>query len=169
MKMLETERLSLRRMSEGDAEFILELLNEPSFLRYIGDKGVRTDEDARRYILQGPIDSYRRFGFGLWLVELKESKAPIGICGLLKRDALTDIDIGFAFLPRFWSQGYAYESAAAVRDYAMNVLGLKRLVAVTNRDNAASIKVLEKLGLKFDRMVRLCDDEPEIKLFASDV
>jgi len=122
-----------------------------------------------QYILNGPVDSYQRLGFGLWLVELKDSKVPIGMCGLVKRDALTDVDIGYAFLPRFWSMGYAYESASAVMSYARNVLGLKRLLAVTNQDNAGSIKVLEKLGLKFDRMVRLSVDGPEIKLFASDV
>lgn len=169
MNVLETERLNLRQMGAGDAEFILELLNEPSFVRNIGDKGVRTIDDAIQYILNGPVESYARLGFGLWLVELKDSNVSIGICGLLKRDALTDVDIGYAFLPRFWSMGYAYESASAVMSYAMNVLGLKRLLAITSQDNAGSIKVLEKLGLKFDRMVRLSEDESEIKLFATDV
>jgi RimJ/RimL family protein N-acetyltransferase len=166
---METERLVLRKISEDDAEFILELLNDPSFLRFIGDKGVRTIEDSRQYILKGPIDSYERLGFGLWLVELKGSKAPIGICGLLKRDSLTDVDIGYAFLPQFRSMGYGYESAFAVKNYGMNVLGLKRLLAVTNQDNIGSIKALEKIGLKFDRMVRLSEDGPEIMLFTSDV
>ena len=169
MNVIETERLNLRRLSGGDAEFILELLNDPSFVRFIGDKGVRTIEDARQYILTGPVDSYERNGFGLWLVELRDSKAPIGICGLVKRDSLPDVDVGFAFLPRFRSMGYAYESASAVVSYAMDVVGLKRLVAITNPDNVGSIKVLEKIGLKFDRMIRLSEAEPEIKLFASDV
>jgi RimJ/RimL family protein N-acetyltransferase len=169
VNVLETERLNLRQIAAGDAEFILELLNEPSFLRNIGDKGVRTVDDARQYIADGPVESYERLGFGLWLVELKDSKVPIGICGLVKRDALTDVDIGYAFLPRFWSMGYAYESASAVKSYAMNVLGLKRLLAITSQENAGSIKVLEKIGLKFDRMIRLSEGEPEIKLFASDV
>ena len=169
MNVLETERLNLRQIATGDAEFVLELLNEPSFLLNIGDKGVRTIDDSIQYILNGPVESYGRLGFGLWLVELKDSKVPIGICGLVKRDALTDVDIGYAFLPRFWSMGYAYESASAVMSYAMNVLGLKRLLAITSQDNVGSIKVLEKLGLKFDRMIRLSEGEPEIKLFASDV
>lgn len=169
MNILETERLNLRQLSEGDAEFVLELLNDPSFLRNIGDKGVRNIDDAIQYILNGPVESYERLGFGLWLVEMKDSKVPIGICGLVKRDALPDVDIGYALLPRFRSKGYAYESASAVMSYAMNVLGLKRLLAVTNKDNAGSIRVLEKLGLKFDRMVRLSEGEPEIKLFASHV
>lgn len=168
MSILQTERLNLRRMSLDDAEFILELLNDPSFLRFIGDKGVRTTEDARRYILTGPLDSYERHGFGLWLVELKGSETPIGICGLLKRDTLDDVDIGFAFLPQYRSKGYALESAAAVMDYGRKVLGLRRVVAITNEDNAGSIRVLEKIGMSFDRMIRLSDDGPEIRLLASE-
>ena len=113
MTVLETKRLILRRLCADDAEFILELLNQPSFLRYIGDKGVRNTEDAIRYIQTGPVASYDRFGFGLYLVELKESDVSIGMCGLLKRETLPDVDIGFAFLPGYWSQGYAFEAAAA--------------------------------------------------------
>lgn len=170
VNVLETERLNLRRLNAGDAAFILELLNDPSFLRYIGDKGVRTIEDASRYILEGPVDSYARHGFGLWLVELKDSAAtPTGICGLVKRDALPHADIGYAFLPHFRSRGYAYESAAAVISYASGALGLRRVLAITNPDNVGSIKVLEKIGLKFDRLVRLAKDAPEIMLFASDL
>jgi RimJ/RimL family protein N-acetyltransferase len=168
VNVLQTERLSLRRMSPDDAEFILELLNDHSFLRFVGDKGVRTAEDARQYILAGPVASYERHGFGLWLVELKGSKTPVGICGLLKRDTLSDVDIGFAFLPPYRSQGYAFESAAAVMDYGRKVLGLKRIVAITNEENAASIRVLEKIGMAFDRMIRLSEGEPEIRLLASD-
>lgn len=168
MNVLETERLNLRLLSAGDAGFILELLNEPAFLRYIGDRGVRTLDDARQYILNGPVASYERLGFGLWLVELKDLPAPIGICGLVKREALPDVDLGYAFLPRFRARGYAYESASAVMRYGMQVLGLKRLLAVVNQDNARSIKVLEKLGLKFDQRVRLSESGSEIKLFASD-
>src|SRR5262245_58073861 len=106
MKVLETDRLNLRRLSIDDAEFILELLNEPSFLRFIGDKGVRTLDDARDYISNGPIDMYNRLGFGLYLTELKDGGVTIGICGLIKRDALEDVDIGFAFLPKLWAIGY---------------------------------------------------------------
>lgn len=168
MNVLQTERLSLRKMAPDDAEFIVELLNDSSFLRFIGDKGVRTTEDARQYILTGPMDSYERHGFGLWLVELKGSKTPIGICGLLKRDSLSDVDIGFAVLPQYRSKGYAFESAAAVMDHARNVLGLRRVVAITNEDNTGSIRVLEKIGMSFDRMIRLSDDGPEIRLLASD-
>lgn len=155
-------------MSLDDVEFIVELLNDPSFLRFVGDKGVKTTEDAGRYILTGPMDSYERHRFGLWLVELRGTTTPIGICGLLKRETLSDVDIGFAFLPPYRSKGYAYESAAAVMEYGRKVLGLRRIVAITNEDNTDSIRVLEKIGMSFDRMVRLSDDGPEIRLLASD-
>lgn len=168
MNVLQTERLNLRRMSPDDAEFIVELLNDTAFLRFIGDKGVRSIEDARQYILTGPMESYERHGFGLWLVALKGSNTPIGICGFLKRETLSDVDIGFAFLPPYRSQGYAFESADAVMDYGRKVLGLRRVVAITNEDNIGSIRVLEKIGMSFDRMIRLSDDGPEIKLLASD-
>ena len=169
MRVLETDRLILRRLTAEDAEFILELLNEPSFLRFIGDKGVRTLDEAREYIAKGPADSYERFGFGLYLAELKDAGVPIGISGLVKRDSLEDVDIGFAFLPGFWGHGYALESAAAVMGYAKDTLGLTRLVAVTSPDNHASIKLLEKLGLGFERLVRLSDDGPEISLLGRDI
>src|SRR5262245_10010028 len=105
MRILETDRLILRHLSAADAHFVLELLNQPSFIRFIGDKGVRTLDDARRYIAEGPVKSYELNGFGLNLVELKTFDTPIGICGILKRDTLPHPDIGFAFLPEFWNQG----------------------------------------------------------------
>ena len=167
--MIETDRLRLRWLSAGDAEFINELLNDPSFLRFIGDKGVRTLDDARDYILNGPVDMYNRLGFGLYLTELKDGGPPIGICGLIKRDGLEDVDIGFAFLPKFWAKGYAYESAAAVMAHGKTVLGLKRIVAITSPDNHASGRLLEKLGLRFVRMILLSKDAQEVRLFASDL
>lgn len=166
MKVLETERLILRRLTGADAEFILELVNDPSWLQFIGDKGVRTLADASDYILQGPVAMYNRLGFGLYLTELKESGAPIGICGLIKRESLKDVDIGFAFLPGYRDKGYAYESAAAVLAYGKSVLGLERIVAITSPANQRSIKLLEKIGLRFEQMVRLAEDEPEVSLFA---
>jgi RimJ/RimL family protein N-acetyltransferase len=166
--VLETRRLILRRLEPGDAEFILALLNDPSFLRYIGDKGVRSLDDAREYIRTGPMASYERFGFGLFLTALREEGVPIGICGLLKRETLEDVDVGFAFLPRYWSQGYAFESASAVLAYGRKELGLRRIVAITSPDNTASMCVLEKLGLKFESMIRLTGDSPEVRLFASE-
>jgi len=165
--VLETERLILRKLSTDDAEFILELLNEPSFLRYIGDKGVRNLDDARQYILNGPVESYERNGFGLYLVELKEARLPIGMCGLVKRESLTDPDVGFAFLPAHWLKGYAVESAAAVLAFAREALGLKRVLGITLPDNLGSINVLKKIGLKFEQMVRLSEDGEDLMLFAA--
>jgi RimJ/RimL family protein N-acetyltransferase len=167
--IIETDRLRVRTLSVDDAEFILRLLNEPSFIQNIGDRGVRTPDDARAYVLKGPIASYEKFGFGLWMVETKSEAVPIGICGLLKRDVLEDVDIGYALLSEFWSQGYALESASAVISYAREKLGLKRVVAVTNADNQSSIRLLEKMGFKYERMVRLSEDAPEIKLFGAEV
>jgi RimJ/RimL family protein N-acetyltransferase len=164
--VLETERLLLRRLELSDAPFILELLNEPSFLRFIGDKGVRSLEDAREYLRTGPLASYERFGFGLFLTERREDGVAMGICGLLKRDSLEDVDVGFAFLPGYWGKGYAFESASAVLAYGRKVFGLGRIVAITSPDNTASIRVLEKLGLKFESMIRISEDSPEVRLFA---
>lgn len=166
MKILDTERLTLRELTEEDAGFMLKLLNEPSFLQFIGDRGVRTVEDARRYLREGPINSYKRFGFGLYRVELRDAQTPIGICGLVKREALDDVDIGFAFLPAFWSKGYAFESAAAVMRYAQDVIGLNRIAAIVSPDNDRSIGVLNKLGLRFERLITWPEDGSELKLYA---
>jgi RimJ/RimL family protein N-acetyltransferase len=168
MNLIETERLLLRELSKDDAAFILGLLNQPSFIHYIGDRGVRTLEDARQYIFKGAVASYERFGFGLYLTLLKEGGVPIGICGLVKRDSLKDADVGFAFLPQYWSKGYAFESASAVLAYARNTLGLKRVLGITTPENKDSIHVLEKIGLKFERMIRLSEDDVELKLYASE-
>ena len=165
MTVLETERLSLRRFTVADAQFILTLLNEPSFLRYIGDKQVRNLEDARQYILNGPVASYERNGFGLYLVELKESYTPIGMCGFLKREELPDPDIGFAFLPAFWNKGFAFEAATAVLQDARERLRLERILAITSLDNEASIKLLERLGFSFERIIRLSADREQVRLF----
>ena len=164
--VLETDRLVLRHLTLNDAPFIVELLNEPSFLRFIGDRGVRSQQDARQYILNGPIASYKKNGFGLWLAFLRETGDPIGICGLLKRDTLPDPDVGFAFLPAYWRQGYAFESASAVLKHGGESLGLKRIVAITSPDNVASIGALEKMGMKFEAIKRLDGDTREVRLFA---
>ena len=165
MKILETERLILRKMKVEDAEFIFELVNEPAFIQNIGDKGVRTLDDARNYVLNGPLESYTKFGFGLYVVELRETGETIGICGLLKRDSLEDVDIGFAFLERFRRKGFAYESAAAVMNYGRNTVGLQRIVAITSPDNEASIRVLEKIGLRFEKMIRIPGPSEDTRLF----
>lgn len=159
-----TERLELRELVLEDDEFILRLLNEEGFIRFIGDKGVRTRADAREYLGKGPIDSYRRHGFGLYLTSLR-SGLPIGICGLVKRDSLPDVDVGFAFLEEYWSKGYAAESAAAVLAYGRERLRIPRIVAITATDNAGSIAVLQRIGLRFERMVKLGGETKELRLF----
>ncbi|MGA2187960.1 MAG: GNAT family N-acetyltransferase [Steroidobacteraceae bacterium] len=165
MNVIECARLSLRELVLEDDRFILQLLNEPGFLRYIGDKGVRTLTDARDYIAKGPMDSYRRYGFGLYLASLRRCGTPIGICGLVKRDTLADVDVGFAFLCAHWSRGYAAESAAAVLAYGTQTLGIKRIVAITAPDNYASIAVVEKIGLRFEGTITLVKDGPALHLF----
>jgi len=163
--MLSSERLSIRPITVDDAPFILTLLNEPSFLRYIGDKQVRNVEDARQYILNGPVASYERHGFGLCLMELKESHTPIGMCGILKRDGLPDPDIGFALLPDFWKKGLAFEAATAVLNDARERLQLERILAITSLDNEASINLLERLGFRFQEVIKLTPDSEPVKLF----
>ncbi len=168
MRVLETDRLILRWICADDAPFILELLNDPSWLRFIGDRGVRTTDATREYILKGPVAMVERLGFGLYLTERKSDSAPLGICGLIKRDGLDDVDIGFAFLPQFTGMGYATEAATATMAYGKNTFGLKRIVGITSRDNVTSIKLLEKIGLKFEAMVKMPKDEDEVMLFAWD-
>jgi len=162
---IETGRLRLRMFAERDDEFILRLLNQPSFLRFIGDKKVRTVEDARNYIQTGPVDNYKRYGFGQYLVQLKDSNKPIGMCGLVKRDTLEDPDLGFAFLPEAWGKGYAFEAASAVLAHSRDALTLNRVLAIAIPDNEASIKLLNRLGFEFESLKRLSSDADEVKLF----
>lgn len=164
--VVETDRLILRRVVIEDSQFILELLNDPSWLRFIGDRGVKTLDDARHYIEKTLIAMYERLGFGLYLAELKGEGIPIGLCGLLKRDSLEDVDLGFAFLPRFRRKGYAFESASAVMEYGKRSFGLNRLVAITSPDNHGSARLLERLGFTFERMINLSNDSEEVSLFA---
>jgi RimJ/RimL family protein N-acetyltransferase len=163
--VIETQRLTLREFSSGDAAFILQLLNEEGFLRFIGDKGVRTLSDARDYLSQGPVQSYRSHGFGLYLASSREDGTPIGMCGLVKRDALADVDLGFAFLMRYWSMGYAAESAAAVLRYGREALRLKRIVAITAVENQASMAVLRKIGMVPEGKITLVTGGPDLNLF----
>src|ERR1700722_10334789 len=149
MMVCASERLQLRHLVDTDAAFILKLLNDPDFIRNIADRGVKTLEAAREYILPGPTASYERFGFGLFLVQSRALAVPIGICGLLRRDSHPDVEIGFAYLPAFRGKGYAFEAAAAVMKFAKQSLGLDRIVALTAPDNQGSMKVLEKLGFEF--------------------
>jgi [ribosomal protein S5]-alanine N-acetyltransferase len=169
VKILETERLILRQLTTDDAEFILKLLNDPSFIRNIGDRKVRNIEDACSYIVNGPVTSYVKNGFGLYLVQLKETNESIGMCGLIKRDGLDDVDIGYALLPKYWSQGYAVEAARAMLVYGRDVIGLRRLVAIVDPANEGSIRLLEKLGLRYEKMVRLSADDIDLKLFGTEL
>lgn len=166
--VLETARLRLRQLTVDDAAFILRLVNDPSWLQFIGDRGVRNLDDARNYILKGPLASYEKHGFGLWLVERKAGDTPLGMCGLLRRETLPDVDIGFALLPEFCGQGYIAEAGRATLDYGRKTVGLKRIVAITSPDNVGSIKTLEKLGLRFEKMVRPNPADIELKLFATE-
>lgn len=165
---LQTERLELLQLTEADAPFILDLLNSPGWLRYIGDRGVRTIEDAKAYIQNGPAVSYAKNGFGLYLVRLKNGQS-IGLCGLIRRDTLPHIDIGFAFLPDYSGRGYGFEASQAVIREAQYMFGLERLVAITDQENMISIALLHKLGFQFERLIPLNPDLPELSLFGLDL
>lgn len=167
MRVLESSRLSLRRLTLDDAEFIFGLVNQPSWLRFIGDKNVRNLDDARNYLRTGPLDMYQRFGFGMFMVERKDDGVAIGTCGLLKRDLLPEPDIGYAFLPEHWGQGYAFEAASAVLDYGHYQHELTRILAIVSPGNERSIRVLERCGMKFERMFSVSEKD-EVKLFARD-
>jgi RimJ/RimL family protein N-acetyltransferase len=164
-EILATDRLRLRLLTLEDARFILRLVNEPSWLEFIGDKGVRNEDDARTYLAQGPLDMYAKMGFGLYLVELRDGATPIGICGLIKRDSLPDVDIGFAYLPEFQRKGYAHEAAIAVLAHARNDYALKRIVAITSPQNRSSIRLLKKLGMTLEQQLDLPRDGGTSLLF----
>jgi RimJ/RimL family protein N-acetyltransferase len=165
MSVVATERLELDRLCADDAAFILELVNDPDWLRHIGDKGVHTLDDARAYIENGPVAMYARCGFGLLRVALKDG-TPIGMCGLIRRDSLPDVDIGFAFLPGFRGRGYAREAARATMDYARDTVGLRRVVAITSLDNTASGRLLEAVGLHFECLFPIPGEDRQVRLYA---
>ena len=165
--VLQTDRLTLRELNEDDAAFVLELINEPGWLRFIGDRGIRDAQGARDYIVNGPVAMYRRMGFGLWAAVRRSDGTPMGMCGLIKRDTLEDVDIGFAFLERHSGQGYAFEAADAVLAHAREVVGLKRVVAITSVDNDKSIRLLGKIGLQFEKLTRLGDSQEDVRLFGT--
>ena len=166
MKVLETERLTLRWLEPRDASFILKLVNEPAWKLYIGDFGVRTLEDAGKYIEKGPVSMYARVGFGLYLVELKATGVPVGICGLIKRASLEEVDVGYALLEEFRGNGYAFETASAVLEYGRRAISLSRMVAISSKGNHPSARLLGKLGFHFERLIRLKADADEVELYA---
>ena len=164
--VLRTKRLTLRRLVPGDAPFIVKLVNDPDWVRYIGERNVRGDDDARRYLEQGPLAMYRDAGFGLYLVELEATGASIGLTGLIRREGLDDVDLGFAFLPPWRGQGFAYEASMAALDEGRDRFGLKRVVAIVSPDNARSIGLLARLGFAFERKLRYAEDGDEVALYA---
>ncbi|HEX6125532.1 MAG TPA: GNAT family N-acetyltransferase [Pyrinomonadaceae bacterium] len=167
MQVIETERLVLRHFTPEDAAFILELVNEPGWKKYIGDRGIDTVDDARKYIETVPVASYAKHGFGLWAVELKDYGSLVGMCGLVKRDTLDDVDIGFALLSRFEGRGYAQEAANATLAYARDRLGLHRVVAITTDNNDRSRILLERAGMSYEGPISLSGET--LRLFAIDL
>lgn len=165
VNILETDRLALRVLSVADAPFMLELLNDPGWLRFIGDRGVRTLEQAQAYIEKGPAALFARFGFGFYVIELRAGGVPIGVCSLIKRDFLDAVDLGYALLPQYAGHGYAFEAAAALIDYAGRELGLNRLVAIVSQDNHRSARLLKKLGFRYERLVQYPGEAAELMLF----
>jgi RimJ/RimL family protein N-acetyltransferase len=163
--VLETRRLHLRRLSTADAAFLVDVFNDPAFVRFVGDRNIRTIDQATEFIENGPLESYRRHGFGHYVAVRKSDDTPIGICGFVKRDALDAVDIGFSLLPAFRAQGYAYEAASALMEYGATTLDLPRIVAIASPDNTASIGLLQKLGLTFEGTVRLTEDGELLSLF----
>jgi RimJ/RimL family protein N-acetyltransferase len=168
--LLETERLAIRPLATTDRNFILELLNTPSWLQFIGDRKVRTPEDAENYLVNGPLKSYKEYGFGPWLVSsLENDGIPIGICGFFKRDFLPAPDLGFAFLPEFEGRGYAAEAVTVILAYAERDLSLKNVVAFTEINNARSIRLLERSGFQFKEMIRPPKEDHSLMLFSLDL
>ena len=169
MNELQTTRLNLRKLDSGDAAFIVELLNDPDFIKNIADRGVRSNEDALQYLSKGPLQSYKLNEFGMYCVVKRDTLTRIGVCGLIKRPGLEDVDIGFAFLPAFRKLGYALESSLAVVDQAKNRFKLKKLVAITLPVNESSIQILEKIGMAFERKVLMPGETEEVLLYAQDL
>jgi [ribosomal protein S5]-alanine N-acetyltransferase len=168
MDVLQTPRLTLRWFGADDAAVIVELLNDPLWLRFIGERHVRSEEDARAWIESRLVDAYRRQGYGLWAMVRRDDAVLIGMCGFVRRDTLPDVDIGYALLPRFRGQGYVREAAAACLAHGATVLGFRRILAITRTANQRSIAVLESLGMALERTEVLGDDDHESLVFALD-
>jgi RimJ/RimL family protein N-acetyltransferase len=168
MIILETPRLKLRQFEPGDAAYILEQVNDPLWRKYIGHRDVHTDEDARAYLARGPLAMYEKHGFGLWAAESKASNAVVGMCGLIRRDGLDDVDIGFALLPAHRGQGYAFEAATATLRHGHAVCKLSRIVAITSPDNQRSATLLAAIGMRYEGTVHLADHAEASLLFASE-
>ena len=162
---LQTERLQLRWLTLDDAELMLAVWNDPAFVRFVGDRGIRTLDEARTTMQEGALKLFSDYGYGPFRMALADSDAPIGICGLFRRDGLDDPDIGFATLPEFCGNGYAFEAACAVMDHARDDLELPRLIAIVSPENEASVGLIRKLGLRFERMYRMDDDDDNVAIY----
>lgn len=169
MTVIETRRLRLRYLDAGDADFMLALMNDPAYHENIGDRGLRTSSQAAAYITDVVAGSYEQFGYGMYLALLKDGAQPVGIAGLVNRPTLAGVDIGFAIAREYWGAGLASEAAAAVLDHAARDIGLARVVGVVSPHNAASIRVLEKLGLRYEGLVRLTPEDEPIRLYGRDL
>ena len=165
--VIETKRLIIRKFTVDDSAFMLELLNTPDWLRFIGDRNIRTLEQAEQYLLNGYMKSYQDYGFGFYVVAVKETQESIGICGIVKREGLEDVDIGFAFFQQFMGKGYGYESASAVLNYALNDLKIKRIVAIVDPENIVSIALIKKIGMQFEKMIQVSPKDIELMLFGT--
>lgn len=163
------DRISLRRLTLSDAEFVIELVNDSDWLRNIGDKNVHCIADAERYLRQGPMSLYEKLGVGLWAVVLQSTGELMGMCGLVKRDALEDFDLGFAFLPAYRGQGFAFEAARGVLSFVRDELKLKRLAAIVNPDNTPSVKLLKKLGFERTGEMQMPGDGKSVDLYYFDL
>lgn len=164
---LHTARLTLRPLAADDAAFVLELLNTPGWLRFIGDRKLRTEADARRYVIEGPWTLRAAEGFGMWRVGLRKGDVPVGLCGLLKRDSLPQPDLGFALLPAHFGNGYAEEASRALMGHGRDALGISRLLAITSPDNESSSRLLERLGFQFEGMTHFGPLDEDLKLYAA--
>jgi [ribosomal protein S5]-alanine N-acetyltransferase len=165
--IIETERLILRKFTVDDAPFMLKLLNTPSWLRFIGDRNVHSLEEAEQFLLNRYMKGYETHGFGFYIVIEKATQNPIGMCGLVKRDTLEDVDIGFAFMPDFVGKGYGFEAASATLKYAKNVLKLEKVIAIVDPENMVSIALIKKIGMTFEKMVQLSHNDIELMLFTT--
>jgi [ribosomal protein S5]-alanine N-acetyltransferase len=164
--MIDTARLTLRPFTTDDAAFIVELLNSPGWHRWIGDRKVRTIDDAQTYLRNGPIKQQAEHGYALWAIDRRDDGTTVGMCGLVRREGLPDADIGYALLPQHERQGYAREAALATLAFAFDSAGLQSVLAITHPDNAASSRLLESIGLRFERTVQLPKIDGPSSLYA---
>ena len=165
MQIMETERIVMREFTEEDAGLIYDLLNSPGWLKHIGQRGIKGEEDARGYIENLIMPGYEKHGYGFYLMIRKDDGAHLGMCGLINRDTLDDVDIGFAILPEYEGNGYTTEAALATMEFAKNEIGLKRIAAITVPYNSSSIRILEKLGMKFEKMINIPNDSEDLMLY----